>query len=92
MSTKIELYERLREYIPEPAARMTAEEMPFESQLATKDDLRVTAHELREEIHGVQLSVERLRLSMFRWQLLFFVPLWVGVYGTLVAILFRGVN
>lgn len=92
MSTKIELYERLREHIPEPAARMIAEEMPFESQLATKNDLVDTEKRLSERIHGVELSVEQLRSSMFRWQLLFFVPLWIGVYGTLVAILFRGVN
>lgn len=78
---------------------MIAEEMPIESQLATKDDLGETKKQLAEtekrlaeKIHGVELSVEKLRSSMFRWQLVFFVPLWVGVYGTLVAIVFRGVS
>jgi hypothetical protein len=101
VGTKIGFYQRLREHIPEEAARMIAEEMPTESQLATKDDLLATKDEIRHEVstarqeveaavHGVELSLERLRASMFRWQLMFFVPLWAGVYGTLVAILFRG--
>ncbi|MGH2760903.1 MAG: hypothetical protein ACRDKJ_15240 [Actinomycetota bacterium] len=36
------------------------------------------------------LQMERLRSTMFRWNLTFFVPLWVGVYGTLVAVVIRG--
>jgi hypothetical protein len=82
VSTKIEFYQRLREHLPEPAARMIAEEMPAETQLATREDLN-------EAIHGVELSIERLRSSSFKWNLVFFVPLWVGVYATLVAILLR---
>ena len=83
MGTKIEFYQRLRELIPEEAAKLIAEEMPTESQLATK-------HDLAEGLHRVELSVERLRASTFRWNLVFFVPLWIGAYATLVAILFRG--
>jgi hypothetical protein len=90
VATRFEFYERLRVYIPDQAARLIAEEMPAESHLATKDDINAVESRLGERIHGVELSVERLRSSMFRWQLLFFVPLWAGVYGTLVAILFRG--
>ena len=114
MSTKIELYQRLRKHIPDEAARLIVEEMPSESELATREDLHNTEAALREDLHNteaafreaihtteaalreeshtVQMSVERLRSSMFRWQLVFFVPLWVGVYGTLVAIVFRGLN
>jgi hypothetical protein len=88
VATKIEFYQRLREHIPEEAARMIAEEMPTESQLATKQDL--SALSTKDDLHGVELSVERLRSSMFRWNLVFFVPLWIGVYATLVAILLRG--
>jgi hypothetical protein len=77
VTTKIEFYQRLREHIPEEAARLIAEEVPIEKRLATKDDL--------------DLGLERLRSSMFRWNLLFFVPLWIGVYATLVTILVRGV-
>jgi hypothetical protein len=83
VTTKIEFYQRLREHIPEPAARMIAEEMSTEGQLVTRD-------EFNAGIHRLELSIETLRSSFFRWSLLFFVPLWLGVYGTLVAILFRG--
>ena len=40
--------------------------------------------------HGAtRVEVERLRSSFFRWNLAFFVPLWVGTYATLVAIVLR---
>lgn len=104
MGAKIGFYERLKEHIPEQAARLIAEEMTIEGelsakleQLATKDDLErfATKDELarfatKDDLHRVEMSVERLRSSMFRWQLTFFVPMWLGVYGTLAAILFRG--
>jgi len=83
VSTRIEFFQRLREHIPEEAARLIAEEMPAESQLATK-------HDVVSGLHDLEMSVERLRSSFFRWNLVFFVPLWIGVYATLVAILFRG--
>ncbi len=85
MVTKIELYERLREHLPEPAARIIAEEMRTEAQVV--DRLKHVA--LREDVHQVELSVEKLRSSLFRWQLTFFVPSWAGVYGTLLAIILR---
>jgi len=149
VGTKIGFYDRLKEHIPEPAARMIAEEMTSEGELsakldrlaakadlerfatkedlerfatkedlerfATKEDLErfatkadlercATKEDLerfatkadfercssKDDLHRVELGLERLRSSMFRWQLMFFVPLWIGVYGTLVAILFRG--
>jgi hypothetical protein len=43
---------------------------------------------LREE--RLLKTIEQTRSSMFRWQLVFFVPLWAGVYATLVAIVLRG--
>jgi hypothetical protein len=83
LTTKIEFYDRLREHIPEPAARLIAEEVPVESDVATKADLAVAV----AQVNG---SIESLRSSMFRWMLVFFLPLWVGVYGTLIAILLKG--
>lgn len=44
---------------------------------------------MKDGFHDVEISIERLRSSMFRWNLTFFVPLWVGVYATLVAIVLR---
>ena len=82
MATKIEFYQQLREHIPDEAARLIAEEARVESELATRNDLR-------EAIHGVEMSIERLRTSFFRWQLIFFVPLWAGVYASLVALILK---
>jgi hypothetical protein len=79
LTTKIEFYDQLREHLPEPAARLIAEEMRLETDLATRADVGAT-----------HLAVEGLRSSMFRWMLLFFAPLWIGVYATLVAILLKG--
>lgn len=76
MVTKIEFYQRLREHIPDEAARMIAEEVPVESKPVTED--RLVA------------ELEKLRSAFFRWALAFFVPLWIGVYATLVAIVIKG--
>ena len=83
MATRIEFYQQLREHIPEEAARMIAEHLVPEREPATKHDLEMS-------VQNLEMSVERLRTSMFRWQLTFFVPLWIGVYATLVAIILRG--
>jgi hypothetical protein len=32
-------------------------------------------------------DIQALRADIFRWNLLFFVPLWLGVWGTLIALL-----
>jgi hypothetical protein len=89
MTTKFEFFERLREHIPEPAARLIAEEMPMESGLSAKLDAFATKQDVLLTAAHLEQSIERLRSSLFRWQLMFFVPLWIGVYGTLVAILIR---
>ena len=81
MATKIELYERLREHIPTEAARLIAEEMTTETHLAAKIDALAAA---------TKADIESLRAGMFRSMLFFFLPLWIGVYATLVAILLRG--
>ena len=94
MTTKIEFYDRLREHIPEPAARLIAEEMRLDAELATKADLALavaaTKADLTIAVAHTDASIERLRSSLFRWTLTFFVPLWIGVYATLIAILLKG--
>ena len=99
MTTKIEFYRELRQHLPDEAARLIADEMPTESQLATKEDLlatrediRSTRDEMRVGFNALALEIERVRSSTFRWALGFFVPLWVGVYATLLAILVRGIH
>jgi len=105
LTTKIEFYDRLREHIPEPAARLIAEEMRLDAELATKADLALavaatkadlalavaaTKADLTIAVAHTDASIERLRSSLFRWTLTFFVPLWIGVYATLIAILLKG--
>lgn len=68
----IEFYEALRAYIPEEAARLIAERSPQPRDLATRADVQAAVAELKADIRG--------------WMLAFFVPLWIGVYGTLAAI------
>ena len=83
MATKIELYQQLREHIADEAAQVIAEEVAMESVIADKLDALPTRDELENKI-------ERLRASTFRTLLFFFVPMWVGVYATLAAIVLRG--
>lgn len=97
--TNVELYEALRRTIPEEAARMIAEVVPPARDLATKADLS----ELRAEMHagfadlrgqiadglaglrGDLAAVSRLQ----QWMLGFFVPVWVGTFGTLIAVVLK---
>ena len=79
MTKKIELYQRLRAHLPDEAASIIAEEMLLQTDVATTQDL-----------HRVEIALEKLRSELFRTLLLFFLPLWIGVYATLAAILFRG--
>jgi hypothetical protein len=79
VSTDIEFYQRLSKHLPEEAAKLIAEKMQTESPVATRDD-----------VHRVELAIEKLRSSTSRWNLMFFVPLWIGVYATLAAIVLRG--
>lgn len=75
MESNIEFYEALRAHMPDEVARLIADHMPQTEELATKRDLlelRVELAELKADIRG--------------WMLSFFVPLWIGVYGTLAAV------
>lgn len=76
VKTNIELYEALKEPVGEDAARMIAEVVPSADDLATKQDLA----ELRAEMHREFSSVKS-------WMLASMVPLWLGVFGTLISLL-----
>ena len=75
MATNIEIYEALKGTVGEDAARMVAEAVPRTEHLATKADLA----ELRTDF-------AEFKADMRGWMLTFFVPLWIGVYGTLAAV------
>ena len=74
--TNIELYEVLRSPIGDRAARMIAEVVPAAAELTTKADLA----ELRAEMH-------REFSSMKGWMLGMMIPLWLGVYGTIITLI-----
>lgn len=58
---------------------MLAETIPASEQLATKTDLDALGARLEQKITQVQAD-------LMRWMLTFFVPLWIGVYGTMAAV------
>lgn len=79
MAHTIELYDALRERLGDNTARMLAEAIPTERELATKTDIESLRLATKADIQG-------LRADLMRWMLLFFVPLWIGTYGTLAAV------
>ena len=54
-------------------------------EMSTETDL-----DNRLENLATKTDVERLRSDMFRFMLVFFTPLWIGVSATLIAIIVRG--
>ena len=76
--TNIELYEALKKELSEESARMIAEVVPSAGELATKGD-----------IAGLAQRIDQLEARMFRWTLTFFVPLWAGVFGALIALVVK---
>jgi hypothetical protein len=98
MAMNLEMYDNLKGEIGDKAARVIAEAIPPRDQLATKGDiegLRAAISALATEFkHEMALLESRLdgRLDrqsaeIMRWMLTFFVPLWLGVYGTLAAVI-----
>lgn len=69
---------------------MIAEALPPAADLATKDDIR----RLDVKIDGVEARMDvrfhALEAKIYRWNLTFFVPLWLGVWGVLAALVLRG--
>jgi hypothetical protein len=69
--TQLEYYDALKAHVGEEGARLIAEIVPVE-EYVTRDYLDLKLTELKAEMRG--------------WMLGFFVPLWIGVYLTLAAI------
>lgn len=85
-TSDIEFYEGLRAHIPEEAARLIAERFPQPRDLATKGDLRELEAARSKDIQGVRIEIQELKADIRGWMLAFFIPLWIGVYGTLAAV------
>ncbi len=73
--TQLEFYEALKPHVGEEGARLIAEIMP------TDELLTVTVFEAK-----LDTALAEFRAEMRGWMLAFFVPLWIGVYLTLGAI------
>jgi hypothetical protein len=96
MTTNVELYEALKPTLGADAARMIAEVVPPTRDLATKADLaetnaRIDALDARMRDGFAQLRIEihTSHVSSLRWFLGFSVPLWLGTWGTVVAVLLK---
>ncbi len=76
--SNVELYEALRGSVGEDAARLIAEVVPAAEQLATKQDIA--------ELHT---AIQRSSKETMRWMLTFFVPVWLGTWGTILAIVLK---
>ncbi len=94
--THVELYEALKGTISDEAARLIAEVVPPAKDLATREDLLLTKTELRAEIADVRLEIAGLRGEMhsettrtIQWILGVIVPMLLGTWGTMVAVLLK---
>jgi hypothetical protein len=84
--TNIELYEALRAPVGDEAARMIAEVVPAADDLAKKADLA----DLRAEMADLRAEMHREFSAMKGWMLALMIPLWLGVYGTIVTLIAQG--
>lgn len=102
--TNVELYEALKDRVGEEAARLIAEVVPTATELVTKRDLdngigavRLEISELRAEMREgfatlkgeLGGEIHKSSKETMRWMLTFFIPLWVGTWGTVLAIVLR---
>lgn len=71
--SQVELYDALKGHVGEEGARLIAESLPVGDEIVTTGILRAEFAEFKAEMRG--------------WMLGFFVPLWIGVYLTLAAII-----
>ena len=85
MATHVELYKALEPHVGHEAAQMIADAVPRAENIATKDDAHTAVHQLSEKVHELSEKVQTLRADFFRWGFAAVVPIWIAVWGTLVA-------
>lgn len=81
--TNVELYEALKGSIPDKAARLIAEVFPQASDVSTKHDLEVAVARLEGKIDTQQANT-------LRWMIAMFVPMWMGTWATVAAVILKG--
>jgi hypothetical protein len=90
MASRIQVYERLEPLVGGDVAEELAQMVERTADLVTKDLFQSEMRELRHDIDlrfkDVQVQIAELRADTRDWLLRFFVPLWIGVYGTIAAV------
>jgi hypothetical protein len=83
----VELYEALKGSVGEKAARMIAEIVPVAADVVRKQDLAEAVSTLIREIAEVRIEMHALNNRSIRWILGVTIPLWIGTWGMMAAIL-----
>ncbi len=90
----IELYEALKKTpVGEEAARMIASVVPAGENVATKLDIAAVKLDIaavENRIAEVRTEIHASSSRTIRWMLAFFIPVWAGTWGTVVAVLLKG--
>jgi uncharacterized protein Yka (UPF0111/DUF47 family) len=85
MATNLELYEVLKRTLDEDAARMIAEVIPLGTDVATKSDVQ----DVKADIQSLERRIDRLEADLMRRTLAFFMPLWIAVLATMIAVVVK---
>ncbi len=87
--TNVELYEALKGTIPDNAARMIAEAYHPARELATRTDLAKLELATRTDLAKLEGKIDSIA-RLQQWMIAFFIPVWAGTFGTLVAVVLKG--
>ncbi|MEX0873321.1 MAG: hypothetical protein WD646_13370 [Actinomycetota bacterium] len=85
----MELYEALKGPVGEKAARMIAEIVPVAADVARKQHVAEAVATLSREIADVRVEVRASNTRTIQWILGVTIPLWIGTWGMMAAILLR---
>ena len=94
--THVELYEALKGTVSDEAARLIAEVVPPAENVATKADVQAVKADVQLVRSDLEVAVAKLQGQMhaettrtIKWMLGFSIPMWAGMWGTIVAILLK---
>jgi hypothetical protein len=74
VATHVELYRALEPHVGKDAAQMNADAVPPAAKIATKHD-----------VFALKEDIQSLKAEIFKWGLAAVLPIWIAVWGTLVA-------
>lgn len=82
----VELYEALKPKVGEEAAKMIAEALPMNDQIATKRDLERFAERIEARVDA---KISALEARIYQRMLTFNITLFLGLAGMIVAIVLK---